>query len=168
MQSNKLKDFIKENSTLIYEFINSEVLKGVGRIHPDYFVKIVNDVFVKQGDIKISEENLNIFPYFIFTLVEGKGKLDYTSLRVETIKFDEIDKESSVYYNYARFSLKNDFLYIDLMQSKIGGMPIDEDIVKFTKKIPIKSSAWEEFISQNKDNHSTTSNDIFKKLSDSI
>ena len=153
MQSNKLKDFIKENSALIYEFINKEVLKGVGRIHPDYFVKIVNDMIVKQSELNISEVNLNpnIFPYFIFTQVEGKGKLDHTSLRVETIKFHEIDNEPAVYYNYARFSLKDDFLYIDLMQSKIGGMPIDEDIVKFTKKIPIKSSAFEEFINKNKD-----------------
>ena len=153
MQDNKLKNFINENLSLIYEFINSEVLKGIGQIHPDYFAKVVNDMFVKEFEIKISEENLNpnLFPYFIFTLIEGKGKLDYTSLRVETIKFDEIDKEAKVYYNYARFSLNNDFLYIDLMQSKIGGMPIDKDIVKFTKKIPIKSSALEEFISKNKD-----------------
>lgn len=151
MQVDNLKDFINENSSLIYEFINNEILKGVGRIHPDYFAKIVSDIF-KQSHINISEENLNpnIFPYLIFTLVEGKGKLDYTSLRVETINFDEIDKESSVYYNYARFSLKDDSLYIDLMQSKIGGMPISEDIVKFTKKIPIKSSGLEEFIGQNK------------------
>jgi len=151
MQSKKLEDFIKENSFLIYEYINSEVLKGVGKIHPDYFDKIISDIFTNKKDIEIEEKiSSNIFPYFIFTLLEGKGRLDYTSLRAETIKFDEIDKESSVYYNYAKFTLKDDFLCIDLMQTKIGGMPIDKDIVKFTKRIPLKKMGLEEFIKKNK------------------
>ncbi len=153
MQSNELKDFIKENSSLIYEFINSEVLKGVGRIDSDYFAKLISDIFVKENDIKIFEQDIsvNILPYLIFTLIDQKGKMDYTSLRVETINFDEIDKESSVYYNYARFTIKDDSLYIDLMQTKIGGMPIDEDIVKFSKRIPMKKLGLEEFIAKNKE-----------------
>ena len=36
------------------------------------------------------------------------------------------------------------------MQTKIGGMPIDKDIVKFTKKIPIETFRLEEFITLNK------------------
>ena len=36
------------------------------------------------------------------------------------------------------------------MQTKIGGMPIDDDIVKFKKNIPIKSSGLQEFINKNK------------------
>ncbi len=148
MQINELKEYIKENSYLIYEYINSEVLKGIGNINHEYFLKLIEDIFEKQSYIKIDELNINpnIFPYYIFTLLFGKGKMDYTSFRNETINFSEINKEASVYYNYARFTLEDDCLCIDLMQTKIGGMPIAEDIVKFSKKIPIKNDGLEKFI----------------------
>jgi len=38
---------------------------------------------------------------------------------------------------------------IDLMQTKIGGMPIDNDIIKFSKKIPIKNRGLAEYLSKN-------------------
>lgn len=131
MQETKI--FIKENAQEIFNYINTEVLKGIGEMNFNYFKQVIQDI-----DLSEYTENPNILPYFIFTLLSGNGRLDYTSLRVETINFDQINKEASVYYNYARFSLKNEFLCIELMQTKIGGMPIDEDIVKFTKNIPIK------------------------------
>jgi len=152
LQLNEMKDFIKENSYLIYNYINAEILKDVGEMNFDFFVKVLEDIFEGNTKINLCEycTKSNLLPYFIFTLIEGKGRLDYTSLRVETINFDQINKEASVYYNYASFSLKNEFLCIDLMQTKIGGMPIDNDIVKFTKNIPIKVSGLEEFINKNK------------------
>ncbi|WP_419769454.1 MAG: hypothetical protein ACNI3C_08890 [Candidatus Marinarcus sp.] len=163
MQLNELKIFIKQNAPWIYAFINSEVLKGVGEINPNYFVKLLADLFGKRRDFSMSEYNLNpnIFPYFIFTIIEQKGRLDYTSLRRETIHFAPINEEAKVYYNYARFSLQEDFFCIDLMQTKIGGMPIDEDIVKFTKRVPIQSLGLEEFIDKNAD---MASNEMFEKI----
>jgi hypothetical protein len=129
-------------------------------------VKLIEDIFIKPRDIKITEQSINpnIFPYYLFTLVFGKGKMDYTSFRSETINFNQINKEASVYYNYARFTLEDDFLCIYLMQTKIGGMPIDEDIVKFTKRIPIKSSGLEEFINKNRDISSETLKKIRKEI----
>ncbi|WP_419765195.1 MAG: hypothetical protein ACNI28_01960 [Arcobacter sp.] len=167
LQLIELKEFIKKNPYWIYEYINSEVLKSVGTLNPNYYVKLIEDIFVKQTNIKTAEQNINpnILPYFIFTQLFEKGKMDYTSLRAETIDFTTINKESKVYYNYAKFSLKEGTFYIELMQTKIGGMPIDEDIVKFTKKIPVKSSGLEEFIKKNKD---IASNDIFKKIKEDI
>jgi len=141
-QLNEIRNFIKENSYWLYKYINAEVLKDIGEINFDYFTKIMQDIFSEKIDIKISEynSNPNILPYFIFTVIEGIGRLDYTSLRVDTINFSQINKEALVYYNYARFSLKDDSLRIELMQTKIGGMPIDNDIIKFSKDIPIKIS----------------------------
>lgn len=152
VQLNEMKDFIKENSYWIYKYINTDILENVGEINFEYFVKVIQDMFEENTNIKICEYSRkpNVLPYFIFTLLEGKGRLDYTSLRVETINFDKINKEASVYYNYARFSLKDESLCIELMQTKIGGMPINEDIVKFTKNISIKNSGLEEFINKNK------------------
>ncbi|WP_320034506.1 hypothetical protein [Halarcobacter sp.] len=154
VELNQLKSFVEENFNLIYKFINNEILKDVGVMNYNYYIKLIDDMFVKQNDLKISKINLdsNLFPYYIFTQIFGKGKMDYTSLRTETINLQKLNKQISVYYNYARFSLKDDFLYIDLMQTKIGGMPIDEDIVKVTKKIEIKSKGLEEFINKNKTN----------------
>jgi len=137
--------FIKENAQYIFNYINDEVLKGIGEMNYNYFKKVIQDI-----DLQECMDNINILPYFIFTLIEGKGRLDYTSLRVETINFNQINIEAAVYYNYAKFSLKNEFLCIELMQTKIGGMPIDNDIVKFTKNIPINNFGLEKFISKNK------------------
>jgi len=151
LELKELKNFVKENSHLIYEFINTEILKDVGVMNSNYYIKLIDDIFIKQDNLKISRINVdsNLFPYYIFTQIFGKGKMDYTSLRTETINLHKLNKQISVYYNYVRFSLDNEFLYIDLMQTKIGGMPIDEDIVKFTKKIPLKILGLKEFIDKN-------------------
>ncbi len=144
----ELKIFIQKNSPLIYEYINNEVLKEIGKINPNYFVKLLNDMFSKQMNTRVNLDNLtpNVLPYFIFTQIESKGRMDYTSLRTETLNLNQLNDEAKVYYNYARFSLKEGFFIIDLMQTKIGGMPIDEDIVKYSKQISIKKQGLEEFI----------------------
>ncbi|PLY05515.1 MAG: hypothetical protein C0625_13075 [Arcobacter sp.] len=151
LQVNEIKSFIKENSYLIYQYINTEILKNIGIMNPDYYVKIIKDIFVDKTNIEISADkaNPNIIPYLLFTLFSDNGKIEYTSSRVETINFTPINKESSTYYNYVQFSLKDNFLWVELMQNKIGGMPIPEDIVKFTKKIPINPSGLEEFLIKN-------------------
>lgn len=163
MQQNELKTFIKQNAPWIYEYINNEVLKRIGKINSNYFVKLIKDSFVKHTNF--GNIDINILPFYLFTQIEQKGRMDYTSLRTETINFSLINEEAKVYYNYARFTLQEDFFCIDLMQTKIGGMPIDEDIVKFTKKVPIKRCAFEAFINQNKD---ITMNETLKKIKEEI
>jgi hypothetical protein len=128
------------------------VLKEIGTMNPNYFVKLVNDSFVKQTSIQ--DIAFNILPFYLFTKIEQKGRMDYTSLRTETISLNKLNDEAKVYYNYARFTLNKDFFIIDLMQTKIGGMPIDEDIVKFTKSIPLKKNGLQEFIKQNRNSQS--------------
>lgn len=152
MQNNtvlNLQEFIKQNALFIVEYINCEVLKEIGTMNPNYFVKLVNDSFVKQTSIQ--DIDINILPYYLFTQIESKGRMDYTSLRTETISLNKLNDEAKVYYNYARFTLNKDFFIIDLMQTKIGGMPIDEDIVKFSKQVPISDLGLEEFILEHKD-----------------
>lgn len=163
MQKNELKTFIKQNAPWIYEYINCEVLNEIGQINPNYFVKLLNDIFIKQT----LNQNIdtNILPFYLFTQIESKGRMDYTSLRTETISLKKLNEEAKVYYNYARFSLQEGFFCIDLMQTKIGGMPIEEDIVKFTKSVPIKSLGLEEFIKQNKD---TKMNETLKRIKEEV
>lgn len=139
MKKFNLKNYMEENSLLIYKFINSEILKGIGEINLNYLNKQIDDILKNEYESKIDEVNINILPYQILTFLEGKGKMDYTSMRVDTINLHELNKEASVYYNYAKFYIKDELFFIDLMQMKIGGMPIDEDIVKFSKKIEIKN-----------------------------
>lgn len=158
MQQNELKTFIKQNASWIYEFINNEVLKGVGQINSNYFFKLIGDIFINQTSVQNMDTNL--LPYYLFTQIEAKGRLDYTSLRTETISLYKLNEEAKVYYNYARFTLQEDFFCIELMQTKIGGMPIDEDIVKFTKRVPINQMGLKEFIEQNRNTASILMNDI--------
>jgi len=148
LELNNIQDFIRENSLFIYEYINTIILKDVGVMNFDYFVKMTEDIFEKRKNIEVNltEIDSNILPYLILTLLSKNGKLDYTTLRVETINFNKINKEASTYYNYVRFSLSDDMFIIELMQTKIGGMPIDKDIVKFTKNIPIEESKVDKFI----------------------
>jgi hypothetical protein len=163
MQLQELKTFIKQNAPYIVEYINCEVLKEIGTMNPNYFVKLVNDSFVKQTSVQKIDPNL--LPYYLFTQIEAKGRMDYTSLRTETISLNKLNDEAKVYYNYARFTLNKDFFIIDLMQTKIGGMPIDEDIVKFSKQVPISDLGLEEFIWKNRD---TAMNATLKRIQEEI
>lgn len=146
MKEHEVTNFIKNNSYFIYEYINKEVLKDIGSINHDYFTKEIEDIL--KNKIEIKQININTFPYFIFTLLAKQGKLDYTSLRAESINLNSLNKESCTYYNYVHFFIKKDIFTIALMQSKIGGMPIDEDIVKFKKEVIIKSKGLEDFIKE--------------------
>ena len=136
MKENKLRKYINKNFDLIFKSINDEILKDVGEINKNYFSKLIEEFLAL--DTKVKVEDLSILPYLLLTFLEGKGKMDYTSLRADTISLKKLNAEASVYYNYAKFYIENEFFYIDLMQMKIGGMPIDKAIVKYSKKIPIK------------------------------
>jgi len=142
MQKDTLNEFLTNNSTVICSYINTEILEDIGRINPDYFKKIITNL--NSQEIEMIDKN--ILPYFLLSQI---GKIDYTSLRVENINLNLLDKEASVYYNYAKFSLTDTLFCIDLMQTKIGGMPIDNDIIKFSKKIPIKNRGLAEYLSKN-------------------
>ena len=162
VKPNELKVFIKENSYFIYEYINSQVLKNIAIMNPEYFIKIIKEIFDKKVDL-----NINIFPYFIFTQIGNKGKLDYTSFRKDTIDLTQINTESTTYYNYVKFSLNSDKFIIELMQNKIGGMPIKEDILKFKKELLLNKISLQEFIfNQNK--NFLSSNKNLKKIKDAV
>lgn len=163
MQTDVLKAFIKSNAPFIYEYINQEVLKDVGVMDPNFFIKVIKEIFEENNEFNLSETNL--LPYYLFTLFSQRGIIAYTSLRAETLNFAQIDKEASTYYNYARFTLNDEVLSIQLMQAKIGGMPIDADIVKFKKDIPIKVKGLELFMRENKE---LTSKEAYLKIQKEI
>lgn len=147
----EIKNFILNNSNLLYTYINTQILQDIAQLNFNYFENIIQRHLILNSDISKNKftVNKNLLPYFILTLIEKDGKIDYTSSRIDTIDFSQLNKESSVYYNYIQFLLKDDCLSIQLMQTKIGGMPIDEDIIKFTKNIPIDKSGFDKFILKN-------------------
>lgn len=161
MQKDLLKNFIQENACFIYEYINQEVLKNIAVMDPDFFVKVIKEIFEENDEINL--ENTNMFPYVLFTLFSQRGIIAYTSLRPQTLNFKQIDNEASTYYNYARFSIQENDLVIELMQAKIGGMPIDADIVKFAKKIAIQTTGLEKFINENQELKATPQNQKIEK-----
>lgn len=157
LQLDAIKTFIKNNGYWVYDYINAEVLKDMGVMNDSYFIQIIEEIFVRNaGELKQSNRlSIALLPYSILTLINGSGNMTYTSLRMDTLNFATINKEASVYYNYLRFSLDDiffskDCLGLELMQSKIGGMPIDGDIVKFAKAIPLKPLGLSQYIDDNK------------------
>lgn len=167
MQEKKLKAFVKQNAPLIYTYMNSEILKDIGTLHPDFFVKLIEDFFSKEDERKNSSDIITVdtLSYFILTEVLGEAKKAYTFFRKDTMTLDELYKEVRVYYNYARFYIQDDSFCINLIQTKAGVTAFDEEIVKFTKQIPMKTTGIEEFISKNS---AKQLNDILKKIEEDI
>ena len=146
MQENELKAFIKENSPLIYEYINSELLKDIGVMSSDFFVRLIDEFFKKEK--RIYQENItaDTLGYYLICEVLGEAKQAFLFFRKDTLCLDEIFKEAKVYFNHVKFSTKDDIFTISLVQTKAGVSTLDEEIIKFSKDFPMKISGLQEFI----------------------
>ena len=146
MQENELKAFIKENSPLIYEYINSEILKNIGVISSDFFVRLIDEFFKKEK--RIYQENItaDTLGYYLICEVLGEAKQAFPFFRKDTLSLDKIFKEAKVYFNHVKFSIKDDIFTISLVQTKAGVSTLDEEIIKFSKDFPMKISGLQEFI----------------------
>ena len=146
MQENELKAFIKENSPLIYEYINSELLKDIGVMSSDFFVILVDEFFKKENKIydkNITADNLG---YYLICEVLGEAKQAFPFFRKDTLSLDKIFKEAKVYFNHVKFSIKDDIFTISLVQTKAGVSILDEEIIKFSKDFRMKTSGLQKFI----------------------
>lgn len=151
MQENELKAFIKENSPLIFEYINSEILKDIGVMHHGFFVRLVDEFFAKENRrISLDDITVETLVYFIIVEILGEAKQAFPFYRTDTMTLDELYKEVKVYYNFVRFTVEDDSFCIYLVQTKAGVTAFDEEIIKFSKQFPMKK-AIKEFISENKE-----------------
>lgn len=150
MQENELKAFIKENSPLIYQYINGEILKDIGVMSADFFVRLIDEYFNKK-EKRVCTDNLtaDTFGYYLITEVLGEAKQAFPFFRKDTLSLDEIFKEAKVYFNHVKFTIENDTFNIYLVQTKAGVSTLDEEIVKFSKQFPMKKSGLMEFIATN-------------------
>lgn len=146
MQENELKAFIKENSPLIYEYINSELLKDIGVMSSDFFVRLIDEFFKKEK--RVYQENItaDTLGYYLICEVLGEAKQAFPFFRKDTLSLDEIFKEAKVYFNHVRFFIKDDIFTISLVQTKAGVSTLDEEIIKFSKSFPMKTSGLQKFI----------------------
>lgn len=146
MQENELKAFIKENSPLICKYINSEILKDIGVMSSDFFVRLIDEFFKKEK--RIYQENItaDTLGYYLICEVLGEAKQAFPFFRKDTLSLDEIFKEAKVYFNHVKFSIKDDIFTISLVQTKAGVSTLDEEIIKFSKDFPMKISGLQEFI----------------------
>ncbi|MFX4210833.1 hypothetical protein ACOL2Y_00335 [Aliarcobacter butzleri] len=148
MQENELKAFIKENSPLIYEYINSELLKNIGVMSSDFFVRLIDEFFKKEK--RIYQENItaDTLGYYLICEVLGEAKQAFPFFRKDTLSLDKIFKEAKVYFNHVKFSIKDDIFTISLVQTKAGVSTLDEELIKFSKDFPMKTSGLQKFISK--------------------
>jgi hypothetical protein len=119
MQENELKTFVKENSSLIYEYINRKILKDIGVMSPDFFIRLVDEYFTKEEKI-VSMDNLTVdtFGYYLITEILGEAKQAFPFFRRDTITLDKIFKDAKVYFNHVKFAIEDDVFTIFLVQTK--------------------------------------------------
>ena len=149
MQENELKAFIKENSSLLYQYINDEILKDIGVISLDFFVRLIDEYFAKKEKI-VCSDNLTVdtFGYYLIAEILGEAKQAFPFFRKDTLSLDGIFKEAKVYFNHVKFTIEDDTFNIYLIQTKAGVSTLDEEIIKYSKQILMKTSAINEFLSK--------------------
>lgn len=152
MQENELKAFIKENSPLIFQYINDEILKDIAVLSSSFFERLIDEYFNKK-EKKVCPNNLtaDIFGYYLITEVLGEAKQAFPFFRKDTLSLDGIFKEAKVYFNHVKFTIENDTFNIYLVQTKAGVSTLDEEIIKYSKQILMKTSGLNEFITQKAD-----------------
>jgi hypothetical protein len=149
MQENELKAYIKENSPLIFEYINKEILKDIGVMSSNFFVRLLDEFFNKQKRVYDKKITADTFGYYLIEEVLGDAKQAFPFFRKDTLSLDEIFKEAKVYFNHVKFTIKDNIFAISLVQTKAGVSTLDEEIIKFSKQFLIKTFGLEEFISKN-------------------
>lgn len=147
MQENELKVFIKENSSLIYQYINSEILKDIGVMSYSFFIRLIDEYFSKE-EKRVCTDNLtsDTFVYYLISEVLGEARQAFPFFRKDTLCLDKIFKEAKVYFNHVKFTIENDTFNIYLIQTKAGVSTLDEEIIKYSKQFPIKTSGIKEFM----------------------
>lgn len=147
MQENELKAYIKENSPLIYEYINAEILKDIGVMSYSFFIRLIDEYFSKE-EKRVCTDNLtaDTFGYYLIAEVLGEAKQAFPFFRKDTLCLDKIFKEAKVYFNHVKFTIENDTFNIYLVQTKAGVSTLDEEIIKYSKQFPIKTSSIKKFI----------------------
>ena len=150
MEEEKLKAFIKENSILIYEYINAEILKDIGAISAGFFVRLVDEYFNKK-DKTIPTDNLtpNTLAYFLIAEVLGEAKQAFPFFRKDTLDLHKIFKDVKVYFNHVKFTIENDTFNIYLIQTKAGVSTLEKELIKFLKQFPMKTHGIDDFIRKN-------------------
>lgn len=147
MQENELKAFIQENSSLIYEYINAEILKDIGVMSYLFFERLIDEYFSKE-EKRVCTNNLtaDTFGYYLITEVLGEAKQAFPFFRKDTLCLDKIFKEAKVYFNHVKFTIEDNTFNIYLIQTKAGVSTLDEEIIKYSKQFPIKTFGIKEFI----------------------
>ena len=165
MQENELKAYIKENASLIFEYINKEILKDIGVMSSNFFIRLLDEFFNKQKRVYDEKITADTLGYYLIVEVLGDAKQAFPFFRKDTLSLDEIFKEAKVYFNHVKFTIKDDIFTISLVQTKAGVSTLDEEIIKFSKQFPIKTSGLEEFISKNSN---ITFDESLQKLNEDI
>ncbi len=149
MQENELKAFIKENTPLIYEYINSKILKDIGVMSSSFFERLIDEYFSKK-EKRVCSDNLtvNTFGYYLIAEILGEAKQAFPFFRKDTLSLDEIFKEAKVYFNHVKFTIEDDTFNIYLIQTKAGVSTLDEEIIKYSKQILMKRSGINEFLTK--------------------
>lgn len=154
-------DFLKENAYLVYRYINSSVLNGVGRMKIDFFLDLIEDIFIKRKKSLATSDKISIkmLPYNILYLMFGTGRIDFPLIRQRKIDFrsfeSDIEEKGIEFFNYFLFvfdeeHFNSDCLGLKVIKSHDYGVELDRPIVLHNISINIDNHGLYRFIEENK------------------
>lgn len=150
MQEKELKNFIKENSPYIYKYTNTQILKDIGSISPNFFTRLLSEYFTKE-EKRISTENLSAdtLIYYLIAEVLGDARQAFPFFRKDTLTLEGVFSEAKVYFNHVKFTIEEGAFTIALIQTKAGVSTLEEELVKHSKSFAMKTTGLDEFIAKN-------------------
>lgn len=156
----EIYSFIKENGFWIFRYINAHILKDIGVMSTDFFISIIDDLFVKNvNNLSTADKILErTLPYRLLALMSQKrGNMEYTEIRAQTINFndlkDTLKKEKGITsFDFLHFSLRpeyHDSGYMGLEIINIDPHTNRAECIHLIK-IPIDTNALLIYIKDNK------------------
>lgn len=154
-------NFIKENSYWIFKYINAYIIKDLGVISSDYYIKVIKNIFVDNVATLSTSDKIStkLLPYNIFELMFRSGKIDYKDIKPQTINFSilvsKLSSEGIKYFDYILFiltgnNLLRDVLGLEVIQSKEYGKDLIKPKTLMKIEIPVHINELSRYISKNK------------------
>lgn len=154
-------NFIKVDSYWIFKYINAFILKDLGIMSSDYYIKVIKNIFVDNVDTLSTSDKIStkLLPYNIFELMFRSGKIDYKDIKPQTINFSKLvsklSSEGIKYFDYILFiltgnNLLRDVLGLEVIQSKEYGKDLKKPKTLMKIEIPVHINELSIYISKNK------------------
>jgi len=150
-------DFLRKYAYFVYGYINEYVLKRIGYMTSDFFIELIEDIFVTHVKTLSTSDRISIkmLPYNILYLMYGSGRMDFSLIKKRKINFKPFEKELKMqeidFYNYFLFLYTDEYfnedcIGLEVIKSEDWGKKLEKPILRYQKKIKIDNHGLMKFI----------------------